>query len=206
MSLATQRLLRHHRRRGRRWTANCPNVKRDLYGRVLSALRPDVVFVASLDYLGNPAIYGDMHNAADRRVDSSRAEFRRQLVRDTRRSLAQLTRFGAKVVIVEPPPVTTAKKDPFVCLQKADNPDQCRYVADQGISDDVNRIYRSVADGRTVFSLDLDRIICPALPVCDAVIGGEVTHFDYEHLAPRYAATLAPSVTALLQRMGLLER
>ena len=36
-----------------RWTAQCKAVKRDLYDRVLPALRPDIIVATSLDYLSD---------------------------------------------------------------------------------------------------------------------------------------------------------
>ena len=189
----------------RRWTAQCKAVKRDLYDRVLPALRPDVIVATSLDYLSDRTHLATLHNASDHPVAPGRGGVRAQFARETRHSLDLLTRYGAKVVMVEPLPVTTQSHDPFQCLLHANDAERCRFTADPGIPDVVNQVYRAAADDRTVFSIDLDRAACPSLPTCDAVSGGQVTRFDYEHMTPRFAAaTLGPTVTRWFVQHGLL--
>jgi hypothetical protein len=57
-----------------------------------------------------------------------------------------------------------------------------------------------------VWTLDLDRLVCPYLPICDPIINGQVAKFDWSHITPAFARTLAPSVLSDLQSNGILPR
>ena len=56
-----------------------------------------------------------------------------------------------------------------------------------------------------MWSVDLDRSACPALPICDPVIDGTVVRWDGSHLTRRFSMTLVDDLTAMLDERGLLE-
>ena len=55
-----------------------------------------------------------------------------------------------------------------------------------------------------MWSIDLDRLVCPDLPTCDPVVDDKVVMYDSNHLATGFAATLADDLEALLMDAGAL--
>jgi hypothetical protein len=113
------------------------------------------------------------------------------------------------VLLVEPIPVPIAPStsfNPFTCLYSAKVLEQCRYRADPSTSP-IEHLYRQLAaHDRKVHSLDLDKAVCPLLPVCDPIIGGVIVKIGPTHLTTRFAAALAPEVDTYLESVGLIPR
>jgi hypothetical protein len=105
-----------------------------------------------------------------------------------------------QVVLIEPMPV--APFDPLGCLVAADWLEDCRFV----VPPDrpwIEQAYRELAEARPeVAVLDIDRLVCPYLPICDPVIGGEVVRRDVLHLTQGFGATLAEPIDEFLDARG----
>ena len=68
-------------------------------------------------------------------------------------------------------------------------------------------MYRDVAkQDPNVYSLDLDKQVCPLLPICDPVIGGQIVKLDPSHLTAGFVVTLAPYVDTYLKSVGLIPK
>jgi peptidoglycan/LPS O-acetylase OafA/YrhL len=165
--------------RGKTSGGRCHELKEDLYNRVIPALEPDVIVAANLAYQGS--------------------------VRTTPQSLDELAASGRKIVLVEPIPVSPV--DPIDCLSSAKVLQECAYVAEKAPST-LDKFFRRLAKQHPdeVFSLDLDRLICPFFPICDAVVDGQIVKSDRWHLTPKFATAIAPEVGAYLQQLGALPR
>jgi peptidoglycan/LPS O-acetylase OafA/YrhL len=179
----------------------CQKVKADAYSRMVSKLRPDVIVVAGLDY-GTPGTFTKgfenvFGGAASRgAIDAS-----------TEASITGLRAPGRKVVIIESLPIPVDHTKPFDsvgCLAKAEFLESCRIRAEIGPTP-LERTYRKIAaEDDDVFSLSLDRAVCPALPVCDPVVDGQVVHFDAEHLTVPFSQALEPQVDEYLKSHGII--
>jgi hypothetical protein len=55
-------------------------------------------------------------------------------------------------------------------------------------------------------TVNLDKLVCPRLPVCDAVIGNIIVRRDASHLTATFARALAPQLEALLHAQHVLGR
>ena len=55
-----------------------------------------------------------------------------------------------------------------------------------------------------MWSVDLDRVVCPALPICDPIVDGTVVRWDGAHLTRRFGMTLVDDLTKMLDDRGLL--
>ena len=55
-----------------------------------------------------------------------------------------------------------------------------------------------------VWSLDLDRDICPFLPICDPIVQGVPVRLDGSHLSASFAEQLAGPLEAFLVDNGVL--
>ena len=182
--------------------AECLKMKKDLYERVLPELDPDVVVVVSRDYLTRRP--GVVYDDRDQPIPtSSPDELASLMKKDSERSLAALREVADRVVIVEPVPIAASDADPFTCLSESEVLEACRFVANQDVLP-IESIYRDLADNRAVWAADFDKLACPFLPICDPVVDGRVTRFDYQHLAPAFAVDLADEVATYLQEAGII--
>jgi peptidoglycan/LPS O-acetylase OafA/YrhL len=178
---------------------DCQAQKDDTYNRVIPALRPDVIIVMEASHQGAATPFLGPDGQA--LVNGSVASLR-WVQTTTARSVAVLRAGGRHVVIVEPIPF--AGFDTLACLSKAKVLEECRYVA---TTDPIERFYRNLAARNdNVRSADIDRLVCPFLPICDPVINGLIVKQDGNHLTAKFAASIAPQVDKYLQDTGVLPR
>jgi hypothetical protein len=183
--------------------AECRAHQADVYPGVVDRLDPDIIVVAnrSFDATGSPLfvadeVAGELPPGSAEYLDSIRAR--------TADTLATFRAAGRKVVIMEPVPVAALDTDPVVCLSEATYLDECRFVSDVEPTP-VEQIYRDVAkadDG--VWTIDLDRRVCPYLPICDPVVDGLIVRRDRSHLTTRFADTLLVPFAQWLADNGIM--
>lgn len=182
---------------------DCRDKKRDTYDRVIPTLEPDVIFVMNLGYEvpGQLAGYLNEDGTPGDRTSAEHAEW---LARATADSFTRLESGGRTVVVLEPVPLPAEPFDPLDCLSAADWLEQCRYVVSTGPSA-LEREYRRLdgTDDR-LWSVDLDSVVCPFLPICDPIVGGQVVKVDDTHLSPGFARSLAPHLADYLRSNGIL--
>jgi hypothetical protein len=121
-----------------------------------------------------------------------------------RDSVEALAVDGRKVVILEPLPVAPAVFNPITCLSKSKYLDDCRYTATS--TTPIEKYYRSLANGTNVFTFDLDRLVCPYLPICDPIVRGVVVKRDPQHITAGYSATLAAPIGQVFRANGIVPK
>lgn len=171
----------------------CDTATADVYGRILPALDPDVVVVSSAYVSLTPEV--TTFNPGD----GLAAELRLQ----TPVMVDRLADLADHVVLIDPTPV--APFDPLACLAQADWLEDCRFV----VPTDrlwLEEAYRDLAEARPeVGVLDIDRLVCPYLPICDPVIGDQVVRRDQLHLTQGFGATLAEPIDEFLDARGAFD-
>ncbi|MSO86064.1 MAG: acyltransferase [Acidimicrobiia bacterium] len=180
----------------------CERAKEDTYNRLLDELDPDVVVAMNLGYER-----GEMMTVLGPDGDellSGSAELEDWIEETTTRSLAELRAGGRKVVLLDPIPYAGDGFNPLSCLSEAEVVDECRYVADPTRSS-LEALYRELdAADDQVWSLDLDGLVCPFLPICDPIVNGVVVNSDFTHLTSSFVKTLAPDLYEYLIENGVL--
>ena len=197
-------------------TANnrCAEQRTYWYQHLIPEFDPDIVFVGhrALDAPGNPfwvtalrtdptdyRIYEDSHPSAVT-GDSSAGE--QTVQREAERSVDALRRPGRQVVILEPAPIATdASFDPLNCVSTGST--NCRFTVSTEPTKSVEN-FRTLAKQPDVWSLDLDRLVCPRLPVCDPVINDIIVRRDHTHITATFAEALSNAVEAKLRADGIL--
>ena len=185
--------------------ATCRAHQDDWYQRVLPQYAPDIVVVVSRG-VEDPANPTDIRLADGRLLHPGSPGFTEAVQAASERALRLLKHPGRKIVILEPTPIAPPSiqgADPFRCVSGATYLDDCRYVATAEPSPIV-QYYRSIADGKSLLSIDLDRVVCPYFPICDPVVGGVIVKVDRQHLTSVYSARIADSIDAALARFGVL--
>ena len=73
--------------------------------------------------------------------------------------------------------------------------------------DPIERDYRQLARRDSgVTSVDLDRLVCPYLPICDPIVDGQIVKWDPTHLTVAFARSIAPQLDAYLTQTGVLPK
>ncbi|WP_229940324.1 acyltransferase family protein [Plantibacter cousiniae (nom. nud.)] len=143
----------------------------------ITAQSPDVVFIT--------AMYGYINSLASGATGSAAELEWRQ---GTESLVAQLQASGAQVVIVSSPPLGKALTD---CATNFSSPRDC--VAEiTSTYDDVNSIYRSVAQTAGADYIDTKSWFCSDDGLCPSFVDGVAVKRDKVHTTPQYSALLVP--------------
>ncbi len=181
----------------------CAAAQADTYERIVPEFDPDVVILMDRTF-EDPNSPAAIETAAGRVEPGARA-FVPTVRRISEQSLDRIRRPGRKIVLVEPTPYAPKSLPPNVCLSAAKTVEECRYVASKGPSG-VERAYRRIAAARDdVWALDLDRLVCPYLPICDPVVDGRIVKVDQGHLTATYSRSLSPTIERLLVAASVLD-
>jgi peptidoglycan/LPS O-acetylase OafA/YrhL len=186
------------------WSEDCTKVKEDLYNRVLPELHPDIVVAMNQGYdqPDSPQMYlipGHEH------AERGSTNYNAWLEQATRSAVSELRQNGRKVVIIEPIPFKV-NFDPLACLATATVIEQCRYIVSAQPTG-LEKLYRSLhKTDDHVWSVDLDRAVCPMLPICDPIVNHEIVKLDATHLTSGFSRSLAPLLTLWLKQNGVIPR
>ena len=183
---------------------DCKAQKDDLYKRVIPQLDPDIIITMNLAY-ENPIEPLQFTNAEGHTLSRRSPSYYAQIEAATTRSIAAMSAGGRrKIVLLEPIPVT--RFNPLDCLSKATYLEQCRYVAST-LPDRYVRFLRQVAkQHRNVWSVDLDHLVCPFLPICDPIVNRQIVKWDPTHLTVKFAQSIAPQLNTYLQQNNILRK
>jgi hypothetical protein len=187
----------------RRVWSECAAHQDDWYDRVIPELDPDVVVVANRDFEGKDS--GALVDEADGLNGAPGSEAFQRAVRTTSDATIRALRDdGRKVLIIEPTPETAAAADPLECISAAESLNQCRFVANLEPRW-TERYFRDLADADDeVWSMDIDTLVCPYLPICDPVVDDEIVMRDHNHITATYARGLADELAAYMQDNRIL--
>ncbi len=175
----------------------CRAQQADWYDRVIPKLDPELIILSHQPF-DNPE-HGFPMIGLDGRVVYPGAKQESVLTKASSASLHTLARPGRKLVIIEPVPDVPPGTNPLSCLSLGGDPEKCAYKAARQLTP-LERFYRVEARKKVVFSVDLDRVVCPRWPTCDAIVGDIIVKRDSTHLTATFARSLASQVGALLPK------
>jgi len=107
-------------------------------------------------------------------------------------------------VVLEPTPRAPGGLNTLGCLSEATIVAECRFVVDPDPSG-IEELYRRLdRDDDRVWAADLDRVVCPYLPICDPLVDQRVVTIDGAHLTEDFARAISPTVERYLTSNGVL--
>lgn len=108
------------------------------------------------------------------------------------------------VVLIDPLPKAARDVNPLECLRTALYIEQCRFQADaEPTWHDL--LYREASSTWPEVSiLDLDRLACPTLPRCEAMVEGKPVWWDRQHIVAEFAATWADPLYREMAAIGVV--
>jgi peptidoglycan/LPS O-acetylase OafA/YrhL len=179
----------------------CRAQQDDLYQRVIPTFKPDVLILAdrSLDDPASPIAVETPEPF------SNAAGFERALLDASTQTLERVRAPGRTIVVIDggPIPHGGAAADPLSCLSTGTSPSRCTYRANTAPLP-FELAVRDRARASGVTALDLDRVVCPRLPRCDAIVDNIIVKRDYLHLTATYSKTRADAVWSALVRNRIL--
>jgi peptidoglycan/LPS O-acetylase OafA/YrhL len=180
-----------------RLAERCRTVQDDWYNRIIPKFDPGIVVLVHRDLDGTARAGTDKYvGPRGDHFQWGDANFEQELIDVSRASLARLRHPGRQLVIIEPTPESPGGFDPLNCLSDGRAPQNCRYRT-RVQPTPLERVYRAAAKAPDVTALDMDRIICPGLPICPPILHDDIVTRDGRHLT----ATFAHSIWADLDRM-----
>jgi len=177
--------------------AHCNQARDVWYRTVLPKLHPDLVVLATYAR-DDPAVY---QNALKRIGGSS--ETLHELIRNTtNETLARITAAGARALILDD--IITADFDPLNCLSGVSYVDQCSVPVPRvpSISD---TFYKAAAKHMPhVYTFDVNHIVCPAAPLCSAMLDGINVWRNDNHYSTHILVRLRDSIWRTITASGAL--
>ncbi len=178
----------------------CPGNRADWYTRVIPELHPNIIFLAErgFDKPGNPFQAASTEGLVG--ADSPAGE--RTLVDASSTGIQSLRAAGRKIVILDATPLPPdVNFNPVSCLSTGSH--SCGFRVSTALTK-LDEFYREEARQPDIFNLDLDRLACPRLPLCDPIVNDIIVRRDHTHLTGTYARALSTTLEALLHQEGIL--
>jgi len=177
---------------------NCEEARVDWYDEVLPQLDPDVVVIMS-----RPRDDVEAWEGVVRRRDGKEQSLARMTVRESRRTLHDITRSVPRTLLVEKL-VMPETFDPAACLTTETDPARCSVPVqlDESVTDGFSMT--EAATSQRIDTLDLNPAFCPDAPICLPVVDDEVVWRDDHHVTARYAESRREQVWRILQDTGAL--
>jgi hypothetical protein len=182
--------------------SDCARHQAAWYGHIIPRLHADIVVVSNQAY-DDPVFHPTfaLPNGRSGSVDDPGIE---NAIRNlSRASVRALERQNRRVVIIEPIPITARGVDPLSCISAGGPLTRCAYRASV-VASPLERFYRSLAVPERVVSLNVDRLVCPRLPICDPILHDIIVKRDGSHLTATYSTYLSAAIDADLRRRGAL--
>jgi peptidoglycan/LPS O-acetylase OafA/YrhL len=178
---------------------SCVLHQSDWYRRALPLLRPDVVFLVHEEY-------DDPHYPRIITVNGVQGRTRtpvieRALIKNTQLWSRKLAAQYPKVVMIEPAPFSPF--DPLSCISGGSSLDHCSYMTNR-LHTQLEQAEEAESDGKHIWALDLDKVVCPRFPKCDAIVNGLIVKRDKSHLTGSFSRSVSPEIDTLLHRDGVL--
>lgn len=177
-----------------RWAAKCVPHQKELYETTLPMMRPDLVVVLN-DAYDDPSYPRPLAVGPDLRVVDPGPT----LTEAYAPSLKAIRTYADHVLIVRPWP--SIAFNPRDCLAGASAVSDCAATAAELPSWPAALAAVDAIPGTGI--IDLNPLICPRLPVCDAAVNGVVVRYDRDHVTYPYGQLIADPVGELIEAAGI---
>jgi hypothetical protein len=181
---------------------NCKRHQADWYERVVPEFNPDIVVLAQAGPGGSrfplPFTFPD-----GRKLAFGAPGYDEAFIRASAATLETLQERNRQIVVLEPIPATFPF-DPISCLSRGGPVAACAHKVDARPTA-VELYYRQLRRRSPIWSLDLDRVVCPRLPICDPIVRNVIVRRDANgHLTATFARSVAASIEKMLRVRAIL--
>jgi len=169
---------------------DCHAARDHLYPELLRALDIDVVVLTQLPR-------GRL--VSDEQPDMTYPHLASQAVRQV---IGSIESTGARSVIVTSMLTTVA--DPLSCLSAAPNQSDCERVQSEQLQPLDSYYFTAAAEDTSVATVDVNKVMCPAFPLCAAVLDGLPVWRDRNHYLPSNLVAHDDKIWHLLASTGFM--
>ena len=184
---------------GRR--ATCADARDELYDHVLEESGADIVLLAQLSRM--PADPETENLARAPGDDRPLTSVRDLLVEATDKTLTDIEATGVRALLLNGiwrPPADLG--DPLDCLARSSQVEDCRVpVQPRGRLQD-SLYLAAAARSDDIYTVDINPIMCPSAPVCDAILGQIPVWRDPVHYSPAILESRSAEIWEALQDSG----
>jgi peptidoglycan/LPS O-acetylase OafA/YrhL len=177
---------------------SCRRNQQDWLTNLLDKVRPDVTIVVNRGYddpkLPSRPLYID---GSPDQTDSAAT-----LVKALPASVGRILQSSKHLVVIEPWPSLAI--DQNECLSRKPYAEQCAAVASSSKLPDETAIEALAKSDNRVATVDMDDLVGPRLPICDALVDGVIVRRDFDHLSIPYAAHIAPALEKRILALELI--
>ena len=179
---------------------DCQVRRADWYKRVIPDVNPDIIFLANRPY---DAPGNELTLEVSGRVESTRDPIAIRAIKEsTTQSLDALRRRGRELVLLEPTPLPEAAAYDATSCASTGRADCSFTVSSRTMP--LTQLDRTLAAASDVWSVDVRRLACPRLPVCDPVVSGVIVWRDHTHLTATYVRAVTDRLEVMLHRQRIL--
>lgn len=182
---------------GKERRAACTAARAGWYDSVLPRLDADVAVLA-----GFPREDRGRWASKIRERDGSGRPLLQATLAATRATLRTIDRHTQRLLLIEAI-VTPDDFEPNECLTRTGDPGRCLASVPTGTSRTTAYYLTEATENQTYHTVDLNPAFCPAAPLCEAVVDGDVVWRDDEHLYSPYAARRAGQAWREIRRSGV---
>jgi len=174
--------------------APCRENRKLLYDKMLPTIKPDVVITINRGY-------DDPNYPRDLFQDGAPGETNpgRVLTAALPAAVDKIRSYGARLIVIEPTPSTRFNQRE--CLSRATYVQQCASRS-AGKLPSEQALEARAKTRHDVTAVDLDKAICPRLPLCDAAIDGIVVRKDNDHPSLPFTASVLDLLDQKLTTAG----
>ncbi len=173
----------------------CAAHQTDLYNRIIPQLDPDLVILVTQS-LDSPE-YPYHYSVDGKQVFARQPALGVALAGISGKSLKTLQRPGRRIILLEPVPQAPPDHDPIACLSSRRPLASCAFQANRQPTP-LELFYRREGVQPDIDSIDLDHVVCPRWPTCDAIVGDIIARPNTDHITATYALSLAPELAKLI--------
>lgn len=194
-----QRDLRHAGKENAERDERCDVHQVDWYDRVIPALKPDVIVLFNRAF-DDEKFRRRMFIDGEDPKQSTQYEIVR---RTTQETVGSLVAAGYRAVALEQLPLSSI--DVTACLSGAESLRDCSFLATEGplptelVLRDLDRANSAMV------SVDIDRVVCPQLPLCLPIIDGIIVRRDAHHLTGTFARQVVMQIYDSIRETGILD-
>ena len=179
----------------------CHDRQSDWYDRIIPKFNPDIVVLAERAYDDPRQPLGVRFPDGHQRT-FPQSGYDRDLIDLSLSTIHSLRDQGRKVVILEPI-LDTYPFLPLQCLSEGKPASKCTFREDPAPTQ-LELAFRRAAQTPGVWSLNLDRLVCPREPICDSIVGNVIVYRDDGHITGTFALSQAGAIEKMFIQNRIL--
>jgi peptidoglycan/LPS O-acetylase OafA/YrhL len=165
-----------------RLAEECRDFQNDWYGRLIPEIKPDVTIMMSLAF-SDPTAETMPRAAEENQKGWSKAAL---ISNSSKRAVEAVRKTGSQVILIDPVPIAKKSFNPLECLSEGGTVSACAFTSQPREQLVLEAQHELAGSFDNVFQVNLNRTVCPKLPLCEPFIDGYVVRRDRSHVTATF--------------------